>query len=56
MYNWNTLNQKVLKRLGGVITKQDMEAMCNCQPGAVERTLKMLQIKIAKARDDGIVG
>lgn len=56
MYNWNTLNQKALKRLGGAISKQDMEAMCNCQPGAVERTLKMLQIKIAKAREEGFGG
>ena len=31
MYNWNTLNQKVLKRLGFTIGKPDMEAMCNCQ-------------------------
>ena len=31
MYNWNTLNQKVLKRLGFTITKPDLEAMCNCQ-------------------------
>lgn len=56
MYNWNTLNQKVLKRLGFAISKQDMEAMCNVIPGAVERTLKMLKLKIAKARDDGFTG
>ena len=30
--------------------------MCNCQPGAVERTLKLMKVKIAKCRDDGFTG
>ncbi|GAX78246.1 hypothetical protein CEUSTIGMA_g5688.t1 [Chlamydomonas eustigma] len=56
MYNWNTLNQKVLKRLGFFIPKEDVMAMCNCQPGAVERTLKLVKMKISKLREDGFNG
>jgi hypothetical protein len=56
MYNWNTLNQKVLKRLGFSIPKEDLMAMCNCQPGAVERTLKLIKMRISKLREDGFNG
>lgn len=31
MYNWNTLNQKVFKRMGFTLSKQEFEAVCNCQ-------------------------
>lgn len=31
MYNWNTMNQKVFKRLGFNVAKQDLEAVSNCQ-------------------------
>lgn len=34
MYNWNTMNQKVFKRLGFTVSKQDFEAISNCQVGA----------------------
>lgn len=54
MYNWNTLNQKVLKRMGFQIAKEEMLAMCNCQPGAVERVLKLLKTKIAKCSEEGL--
>ncbi len=52
MYNWNTLNAKVFKRLGFMVTKQDVEACCNCKPGAVERVLKLIKVKIAKFREE----
>ncbi|KAG2497415.1 hypothetical protein HYH03_004570 [Edaphochlamys debaryana] len=52
MYNWNTLNAKVFKRLGFMVTKQDSEACCNCKPGAVERVLKLIKVKIAKFKED----
>ncbi|KAG1668600.1 hypothetical protein FOA52_001469 [Chlamydomonas sp. UWO 241] len=55
MYNWNTLNQKVLKRMGFALSKDDMTAMCNCQPGAVERVLKLFKVKIAKCTDEGFI-
>lgn len=52
MYNWNTLNAKVFKRLGFMATKQDCEACCNCKPGAVERVLKLIKVKIAKYKEE----
>lgn len=33
MYNWNTLNNKVFKRMGFTVSKHDFEAVCNCQVG-----------------------
>mmetsp|Transcript_5909 Transcript_5909/g.10287 ORF Transcript_5909/g.10287 Transcript_5909/m.10287 type:complete len:248 (+) Transcript_5909:185-928(+) len=56
MYNWKTLNQKVFKRLGFTIPKADCEAVSNCLPGAVERTLKLVQMRLIKARDEGFTG
>lgn len=56
MYNWNTLNQKVLKRMGFALPKDDLIAMCNCQPGAVERTLKLMKGKIEKSLAEGLQG
>ncbi|KAF5839685.1 hypothetical protein DUNSADRAFT_236 [Dunaliella salina] len=53
MYNWNTMNQKVFKRLGFSVAKQDFEAIANCQPGAIERLLKLAKIKIAKFQEEG---
>lgn len=35
LYNWNTLNQKVFRRLGFMISKQDCEAIATCAPGAL---------------------
>mmetsp|Transcript_24809 Transcript_24809/g.34193 ORF Transcript_24809/g.34193 Transcript_24809/m.34193 type:complete len:275 (+) Transcript_24809:32-856(+) len=48
MYNWNTLNQKVFKRVGFSFPRAECEAVCNCVPGSVERFLKMLRLKLAK--------
>eukprot|EP00976_Prorocentrum_cordatum_P078106 1182964-Prorocentrum_minimum.AAC.3 len=50
LYNWNTLNQKVFRKLNFSANKGDVEAISNCVPGAIERFLKLLQIKIAKHR------
>ncbi|GLI60970.1 hypothetical protein VaNZ11_003224 [Volvox africanus] len=52
MYNWNTMNAKVFKRLGFMVSKQDCEACCNCKPGAVERVLKLIKVKIAKFKEE----
>lgn len=46
MYNWNTLNQKVFKKLGFIVTKQEIESVCNCEMGAIERVLKLVKVKI----------
>jgi hypothetical protein len=46
MYNWNTLQQKVLKRLGVTTSKEELEDICNCKPGAIERLLKLVQVQV----------
>mmetsp|Transcript_27967 Transcript_27967/g.69476 ORF Transcript_27967/g.69476 Transcript_27967/m.69476 type:complete len:233 (-) Transcript_27967:491-1189(-) len=48
MYNWNTLNLKVFKRLSFQLSKDELDALCNCQPQAVERTLKKIQMHMAR--------
>lgn len=44
----STLNQKVFKKLGFQLQKEEMDGLCNCQTQAVERLLKTLQMKMAK--------
>jgi hypothetical protein len=46
-YNWNTLNQKLFKKLGFTLTKKDMEDAVNCVPDTIERILRLLQLNIA---------
>jgi len=41
-YNWNTLNQKVFKKLGFTLTKKDIDDSVNCVPDTIERILKVL--------------
>eukprot|EP00798_Chlamydomonas_sp_ICE-L_P011036 gene11036-18639_t len=53
MYNWNTLNQKVFKRLGFVISKSETETVANCVAGSVERILKLVKVKIAAYKEGG---
>lgn len=52
-YNWNTLNQKVFKKMGFQISKGDMEGVCGCTPGVVERVLRLLQLQISKIKEAG---
>ena len=51
LYNWTTLNQKVFKKLSFALPKAEYEAVAGCEPGAVERVLKLLKEKIAKYQD-----
>ena len=37
MYNWNTLNSKVLRKMGYNLYKDDIEAVIQCRPGQVEK-------------------
>lgn len=48
MYNWTTLNQRVFKKLDFVLVKSECEAVVNCDPGAVERVLKLVKVKLEK--------
>lgn len=51
IFNWKTLNQKVMKKIGYQIAQADIDAMIACEPYAVERVLRQLQGKIAKYLD-----
>jgi hypothetical protein len=53
LYNWNTLNLKVLKKLGAQLSKAHMQDIANGVPGAIERALKLAKVKIAAYQDDG---
>jgi hypothetical protein len=46
LYNWNTLNQKVFKKLGFQLSKKEIEAVINFQPMAVENVLKIVHNKV----------
>lgn len=48
LYNWSCLNKRVFRKLGFVLSKAESEAVCTCQPGAVERVLKLLQACTAR--------
>ncbi|XP_024533905.1 sperm flagellar protein 1-like [Selaginella moellendorffii] len=50
IYNWNTLNNKVFRRLSFSLTKEDVEAVANAENQMIERILKLLKYKIAKYR------
>jgi hypothetical protein len=51
IYNWETLNTRVLKKLGFTITRPQIEDVVNCKPGSVEQVLNTLQYKMAKYRE-----
>jgi len=51
IYNLETLNTRVLKKLGFQITRPTMEAIVNSRPGAIENVLNALQYKMAKYRE-----
>ncbi|CAD8063809.1 unnamed protein product [Paramecium primaurelia] len=45
-YNWNTLNTKVLKKLGFQLSQKDIDSIIQVEEGAIERVLKVIQEKI----------
>jgi hypothetical protein len=51
LYNYETLNQKVLRKLGYVLTRSTIEDVVNCKPLAVEHVLNQLQLKMAKYKE-----
>ncbi|KAJ7541769.1 hypothetical protein O6H91_10G075600 [Diphasiastrum complanatum] len=48
-YNWNTLNNKVFRRLNFTLTKEDMEAVASSEPHTIERILKLMKYKVLDA-------
>lgn len=48
LYNWQTLNKKVFKKISLSLFKPELEALCNAEAGAIEQLLKKLQAHLAK--------
>lgn len=48
MENWQTLNAKVLKKLGMRLSDETMKAVVFCEEGAIEGVLKLLRIKFVE--------
>lgn len=44
--NWETLNTKVLKRLGIQLKRRDIEGIVGCQPNYIEALLKQVFDKV----------
>lgn len=51
MYNFDTLNTRVLKKLGFQISRSTIDDVVKCKAGAIENVLNSLQIKMAKYRE-----
>ena len=56
IYNHETLNNKVLKKLGYVISRETIEDIVNAKAGVIEGVLNTLQIKMAKYREKKAAG
>jgi hypothetical protein len=48
MYNWTTLNTRVLKKLGFTLPKEAIEGAVFAQAGGIEPILKLLRTKLAQ--------
>ena len=48
LYNWNTLNVKVFKKMGFTISKGDIEKILAYKPLAIENLLKKVYKKLTK--------
>ena len=46
IYNWNTLNAKVLKKMGLKLSKKEIEDVVNMVPDAIELTMARLKIRM----------
>ncbi|PRW60873.1 sperm flagellar [Chlorella sorokiniana] len=53
MYNWGTLNQKVFRRMGFVLAREQQETVANAEAGAIERVLKLVRAKMARFQESG---
>ncbi|KAH7307826.1 hypothetical protein KP509_22G079400 [Ceratopteris richardii] len=56
IYNWNTLNIKVFRRLNFALSKEDIDAVANAEHMAIERVLKLMKYKIAKHKPNASRG
>lgn len=48
LYNWSTLNMKVLRRLGFQVHEKDLEECAQAKPGAIEKVLVRVKACLEK--------
>ena len=53
-YNWNTLNQKVFKKLNFQVSKKDIESIVRADPETIERVLKKAKDHLESFKSRGI--
>lgn len=53
IYNWNTLNQKVFKKIGAVIDAPTINGIANAKPGHVERFLQQIKEIVTTGKPPG---
>ena len=53
-YNWATLNDKVFRKFGFRLSKDDIGQIVRARPGAIERVLLNLEVKLEAAKRNGI--
>lgn len=51
MYNFETLNTRVLRKINYSIPRSSIVEIVNCRPGSVETVLNSLQFRMAKYRE-----
>jgi hypothetical protein len=51
--NWNTLNVKVLKKIGIHLSKPEIDELANSVPNAIERVLYQILVKFEKPDEEG---
>ena len=51
VYNFETMNSRVLRKLNYMIPRTTIDDIVNCKPGSVELVLNALQYKMAKYRE-----
>ena len=51
MYNFETLNTRVLRKMGCCIPRSSIAEIVNCRPGSVETVLNTLQFRMSKYRE-----
>ena len=57
LYNWQTLNRRVLPRLGLQLSKEHMQEIASGVPGAVEDALRAIKARLETLQEcDGCVG
>lgn len=50
VYNWNTLDRRVFRKLNFVVTKEEIQDVANSVPGAIEKLLSNFRLKVLQTQ------